>query len=259
MRPGTPWRVAANLATLGNALCGAGAIAYVLLGNKLFALFLLLAGMAFDGLDGLLSRRSSRSGGALGRIADSVADGLTFCIAPAVALYFDNYPRSLWSPWQPVALLVALLLAAVGLTRLVRYTSSAWQEDHFVGASTPQNALVLMVLVPLFEYPAFVASSPPALLLGVLAAIPLMLLPVPYPKMRRGAPLRRLTAALSACVALSLVVLNFRPSPGSLPWYLAEGAAGASVVLLLAVYIAGPFAVNSRERGSGRQGERSRA
>ncbi|NNN16757.1 MAG: hypothetical protein HKL79_00090, partial [Thermoplasmata archaeon] len=75
------WRAAANAATLGNLLLGIGAIAYVVLGNPVFAMLLIALGVAFDGMDGLLARRSLTLGGRFGRIADSVADAVTFGLA----------------------------------------------------------------------------------------------------------------------------------------------------------------------------------
>ncbi len=247
MRKGSLWRLWANLATTGNGLCGVGSIAYTLLGNKLFGLFLILAGMAFDGLDGFLSRRSALPEGAGGRIADSVADGITFCLAPAAAVAFDNYPLGLWDPWRGVALGVAVALAGVGLFRLTLYTTRGWKRGYFLGASTPQNALVLIVLVPLFQYPAFLAPSPLALLVGVLIFVPVMVLPVPYPKVRRGSPLRGFTAILSGLVALEVILANLRPLPGS-GLYLATYALTVTALLLLVgLYVGGPFVVGQAQ------------
>ncbi len=250
MKKGSLWRLWANLATTGNGLCGVGSIAYTLLGNKLFGLFLILAGMAFDGLDGFFSRRSAVPGGAWGRVADSVADGITFCLAPAAAVAFDNYPTGLWNPWQGLALGVAVALAAVGLFRLTVYTTRGWKRGHFLGASTPQNALVLLVLVPLFQYPAFVSASPMALLLGVLLFIPVMVLPVPYPKVRRGSPLRGVIATLSGLVALGIILCNFRPAPGSGAYLAAYAATVTALLLLVGLYVGGPFAVGQARHPS---------
>jgi phosphatidylserine synthase len=243
VRKGTLWRLWANLATTGNGLCGVGSIAYTLLGNKLFGLFLILAGMAFDGLDGYFSRHSAIPGGVWGRVADSVADGITFCLAPAAAVAFDNYPRGLWGPWDGLALAVAGSLAAVGLYRLTVFTARGWKRGFFLGASTPQNALVLLVLVPLFQYPGYVMPLPPALLLGVLVFVPVMVLPVPYPKVRRGSPFRGLTGVLSGLVALGIILSNFHPSLGSVPYWVAYAATLTALLLLVVLYVGGPFAV----------------
>ena len=92
------WRVAANLATLANALLGVGAILYVLGGNKLWAMLLIACALGFDGLDGMFSRRSPNPAGLFGRVADSIADGITFGLAPAflIAVHTSNV-----GTWQP--------------------------------------------------------------------------------------------------------------------------------------------------------------
>ena len=69
------YRVGANLATLANGLLGVGAIAYTLAGNKLWAMLLVAIAIGFDGLDGLLSRRSPRPSGRFGLVATSCRIG----------------------------------------------------------------------------------------------------------------------------------------------------------------------------------------
>lgn len=242
MRAGTAWRWAANSATLLNAVCGAGAITYVLLGNKLFALFLILAGVGFDGLDGLFSRRSGRPGTTFGRVADSCADAVTFCVAPGVALAYDHFAPSVWVAWGPVALTVGAVVAVVGLVRLVYFTTVTYSRKHFSGSSTPQNAMMVILLLLLFQVPGFVVESPPLVLFPALALAPVMLLPLPYPKTRRGSPLRSVTAAMAACLSLSLVLINFTPVPGSRLYELAYTGAVVGFLLLAAFYLVGPLA-----------------
>jgi phosphatidylserine synthase len=240
------WRWAANLATLGNALCGAGAIGYTLGGNKLFALFLILAGMAFDGMDGLFSRRSGLQSGVFGRVVDSLADALTFCGAPAVLLALNTYDRSLWAPYDPLAYGVAATVASLGVFRLIHYTRTAYDQPHFQGASTPQNALLLVFLIPLFQVPGFLGEQPLWLLGIALAFAPLMVLPIPYPKIRRGVSTRSLTAAISLLAAVSLLILVFSPSRGSIPYLTAAGTTLAGFGLLLVLYAVAPLSVHRK-------------
>ena len=240
------WRWAANLATLANGLLGVGAIAYVLAGNKLFALFLIVGGMGFDGLDGLFSRRSSIPGGVVGRVADSVSDAITFCVAPALAVAVNTYDRGVWKPLDPWAWGIAAVVLTLGLARLVWYTWRGHSRDHFRGASTPQNALLVVFLVPLFQVPGFLGEQPTLFLLWVLAFAPLMVLPLPYPKIRRGTPLRGVTGGISGAAAVALLVVIFRPAPGTLPYLVAEAATLVGLALLLAFYALGPFTSGSR-------------
>lgn len=252
MTRGRFWSWAANTATLLNAVCGAAAIAYVLLGNKPFALFLILAGVGFDGLDGLFHRRSGQPSKAFGRIADSCADAVTFCLAPGVALAFDNYPLSVWSSWTDLGYLAGAAVAVVGLARLYHFTTVAYTRPNFSGASTPQNAMWVVLLLLLFQIPGFFLDSPLIVYAAALAFAPLMVLPIAYPKARRGSPLRSLTGAMAGFLSLGLIVVNLRARLGwgREEYDLAYAASAVAFVLLLAFYALGPIVARTPASGT---------
>lgn len=239
------WRVAANLATLANGLCGLGAISYVLLGNKVFALFLILAGVGWDGLDGFFSRRAGGGESVFGRVADSVSDAVTFCVAPGLAVAVNYYDVPVWSPYTLVAWTAGGAIAAVGLARLVYYTLVAYRRQHFSGASTPQNAMWVVVLLLLFQFPGFLGEQPLVLLPLVILFVPLMVLPLRYPKMRRGAPLRRMSSVMAAALSVSLIAASLLWSVGSVfrafLYPVAFAGAVVAFALLLVFYLAGPL------------------
>lgn len=244
------WRVSANLATLANALLGIGAILYVLAGNKLWAMLLVASAIGFDGLDGILSRRSPSPPSSFGRIADSVADAVTFGLAPAFLIAAHTSDTALWAPWQTLAFLAAggYLLAAVA--RLVYFTTRGFQRPYFLGVPTPQAALALIVALLFHDTPAFQTVQPVAVLVGVVVLAVMMVVPVPYPKIRRGAPLRIPMAATAVATVVALLVLQFRPPSGS-PLY--DIALAASFVMLVGVasyYLLGPFTVDRRPHES---------
>jgi phosphatidylserine synthase len=244
------WRILADGSTTGNALCGVGAIAYVLLGNKLFALALIFIAIGWDGLDGYAARRSGLPEMLYGRVADSVADTVTFCIAPAVLVAYDNYPTALWSQYQNVAYVAAMIIAGIGIARLLYYTIRAHSYPYFVGVSTPQNALAVVFLVLLLEIPGYIQNSPPFFLLGVLLFAPWMVIPVRYPKVRRKSAVRWLATAMSMFTLFAVAIPNFRPAVDSLPYYIALFLAVGGFILLLALYVLGPLMVwNETEKG----------
>ena len=234
-------RVGANLATLANALLGVGAILYTLAGNKLWALLLIGCGIGFDGLDGILSRRAGGPPSASGRVLDSVADAVTFGLAPGVLIAVHTEHASTWAPWQSYALLVGIIVSGLALGRLVYFTWRGWKHPYFVGASTPQNALVVIVLVLFFDQPAFFGTVPAALLLGAGLLAFLMISPVPYPKLRRGVPIRWGMIGTAIALGICLVPLQFRPAPGTPLYIVAYAAAVAAAVGLASFYIIGPF------------------
>lgn len=239
------WRVAANLATLANGLCGVGAIAYAWRGNPLFALFLILAGIGWDGLDGAFSRRSRVPGTVFGRVADSVADAITFALAPGVLVAVHTFDAASWSAYQIVALVVGAEVAILALARLVRYTAVGHRDTAFSGVPTPQNALLLLFLAPLVDMPAYLGAQPIIFLAVIGLAAPLMVLPIPYPKVRRGSAIRPLTAAIALVASLALVEENL-VAPlglGLTGNELGFGLSALGLALLGAYYVTGPMTV----------------
>ncbi|MEM0128853.1 MAG: CDP-alcohol phosphatidyltransferase family protein [Thermoplasmata archaeon] len=250
-----PWRTAANLATLANALVGVGAILYVVLGNPLFSLLLIVIGVGFDGLDGMLSRRAGGAGRRSGRIADSVADAITFGLAPALVIgYHAGQPS--WGMVAVPAAVVAALYLALALVRLIRFTRSLHSRPHFVGAPTPMAAIAIAWLGVALYDPAFF-SVQPVLFLGLAVPVALeMVAPWPFPKIRRGSALRVPMAITGIAAALSLVPFQFRPAPGSPIYLLAMGAAAVWAGGLAVYYLLGPRSAGAGPVAPGGNGRR---
>lgn len=230
-------------------------MAYTLGGNKLFAIFLILTGVGWDGLDGFFSRRSARTGGAFGRIADSCSDAITFGLAPGALVAVNTFDRSVWAPWDLVAFALAAALVATAWARLVFYTARAYRRPHFLGASTPQNAMWVACLVLLFQTPGFLLESPAAFFALTAAFVPLMVLPLRYPKLRKGAPLRSVVTGMAGCLSLSVILLNVHGIlPGALgvPVDLVGFAlVAAATGLLLFFYLVGPWWTPREAPGAG--------
>ncbi len=237
------WRTGANLATLGNGLLGVGAIAYVLAGNKVWAMLLVVMAIGFDGLDGLLSRKSPKPPSRFGRVADSLADATSFGLAPAffVAVHTGDVP--LWAPYASATTLAAALYLGAALARLTYFTVRAHALPHFRGVPTPESALAIVVALLFLDTPAFYGVQPLVLLFGVGVVALMMLVPVAYPKIRRGSRLRLPTAATGVLGAVALLPLQFRPPPGSAFYLVALGGSLGLLVGVAAYYFVGPFTV----------------
>jgi phosphatidylserine synthase len=238
------WRVYANLATLANALLGIGAILYVLAGNKLWAMLLIAAAIGFDGLDGILSRRSRLPPSSFGRYADSVADAITFGLAPAFLIAVHSSNTALWAPWETLAVLLAGAYFAAAIGRLVYFTFRGFQRSYFLGVPTPQAALALIVALLFHDTPAFQTVQPPAVLIGVTIIAVLMVVPIPYPKIRRGSLLRIPMMVTGVATVVALLVLQFRPASGSPLFLVALGASYSMLVGVACYYLLGPFTVD---------------
>jgi len=237
------WRISANLATLANALLGLGAILYTLAGNKLWAMLLIACAIGFDGLDGMLSRRSPAPAGPFGRIADSVADGITFGLAPGFLIAVHSYDAGTWHPWIPVFLALGAAYTAAAIARLTYFTARAHDRPYFVGVPSPQSALALVVVLLFHDTPAFQSVAPVGLLVGASVIASMMVVPVRYPKIRRGAPLRFVAAATAGAAAVALVPIQFRPGPGTVPFLVSDVGAIALLVGVAIYYLLGPFTV----------------
>jgi phosphatidylserine synthase len=237
------WRVFANLATLANALLGIGAILYILAGNKLWAMLLIASAIGFDGLDGLFSRRSPLPASAFGRVADSVADAITFGAAPAFLIAVHTTDVTTWAPYATWAVVLAAAYLAAAVARLTYFTARAYQRSDFLGVPTPQSALAVIVAILFHDTPAFQTVQPVGLLIGVVALALLMVLPIPYPKIRRGAPLRWPMAATAVAAAVALTLLQFRPANGTTGYDLALAASYVFLIGVALYYVLGPFTV----------------
>jgi CDP-diacylglycerol--serine O-phosphatidyltransferase len=240
-------RLYANLATLANGAVGVGAVLYLLAGNKLWAMLLIIAGLGFDGLDGLLSRRSGTPGGWFGRVADSVADSVTFGVAPAALIVVHTDHTRLWAPWSSVTLAVGAALFVLAVARLVYFTLKAHHLPYFLGAPTPQTALAVIVFVLFGDVPGFWGTDPLFVLVGSAAVAALMVVPIRFPKIRRGSKLRGPMTITAVALVVAILPLQFHPATGSFGYLLALGAALVGAAGIATYYLVGPWTVPSAE------------
>ena len=146
--------------TLGNAVCGIGSIfstmTYVLsddITHIYCAAALVFAALVFDVLDGRIARWRNKSS-ALGRELDSLADIISFGVAPAILAYGCGM-RGLYD-----RVLLAYFVAC-GVSRLARYnvTAEELSQDtgkvtYFEGTPIPTSFLLVIVLATAAAYGA---------------------------------------------------------------------------------------------------------
>ncbi|QDH69868.1 CDP-alcohol phosphatidyltransferase family protein [Marilutibacter alkalisoli] len=138
--------------TLGNAVCGTGAVFAAMRYLQSNELRDLMVGMAliplafiFDALDGRIARWR-KSSSTLGRELDSLADVISFGVAP-VALAWACGLQGGWD-W-----LVLSYFVGCGVSRLARYNVTAEQlagdddkVSHFEGTPIPTSLVLVIVL-----------------------------------------------------------------------------------------------------------------
>ena len=139
--------------TLANAVCGTGAMFSILtylqtndVHHVYFAGGMVFAALVFDVLDGRIARWRQKTSG-MGRELDSLADVISFGVAPAVI----GYGCGMQGLYDRIVL---TYFVACGVSRLARYniTTEAMSEGgdkvkYFEGTPIPTSLLLILLLV----------------------------------------------------------------------------------------------------------------
>ena len=127
-------RIIPDAITSCNLLCGSIAVIFALHNAFIGAFVFILAGAFFDFFDGL-SARILKAPSPIGIQLDSLADVITFGLAPSMMLF--AYLRPILGWWS----LLALLMTAFSALRLAKFNIDERQHESFVGLATPANAI----------------------------------------------------------------------------------------------------------------------
>lgn len=134
-----------NFITLGNLFCGALAVVAVLVDHNLTAAFwLIVAAAVCDFFDGMVARLLKQSG-PLGVQLDSLADDISFGLAPSMVLFelFNRLNNGLLPDWVGYAV---FLFAAFAALRLAKFNIDEEQHTEFRGLPTPAATLYVVAL-----------------------------------------------------------------------------------------------------------------
>ena len=132
-----------NAITSCNLISGCVAVVYALNAIYSMALLFIIIGALFDFFDGM-SARLLKVSSPIGKELDSLADDVTFGVAPASMLFsilltnpLPHFvaPISQWIPY------LAYLMAAFSALRLANFNLDMRQATSFIGLPTPANAL----------------------------------------------------------------------------------------------------------------------
>mgnify|MGYP000230760545 CR=1 FL=1 len=107
------------------------------------AVAFIILGAIFDFFDGMLARLLNVSG-LLGKELDSLADDITFGLAPAMIVFSlfkeVHYPEFL-IPLSEYIPYTAFIIAVFSILRLGKFNIDPRQTSSFIGMPTPANAL----------------------------------------------------------------------------------------------------------------------
>ena len=150
-----------NLITYGNLVFGILAILLAFGGNLTLSSTCIILGAFLDFLDGFFARLF-KSSGETGKQLDSLADLITFGLAPSIIVFqlllfletvnyftptndLSNYSKH-YTPY------IAFLIPLFAAYRLAKFNIDNKQSDSFIGLPTPANALFFVSIPFIVEY-----------------------------------------------------------------------------------------------------------
>ena len=204
-----------NTITCCNLICGCIATVYAISGVQDMALLFIILGAGFDFFDGM-SARLLHVSSEIGKELDSLADDITFGVAPASIIFYElqvvDYPAVV-ECLRPILPYTAYIVAAFSALRLAKFNLDTRQTTSFIGLPTPANALFWGSLIvgagPMLEqYTWFL----PLLMVGItlsswilVAEIPMFALKFKHWGFREN-ELKYTFITFSALVLLSTIV-----------------------------------------------------
>ena len=138
-----------NTLTSCNLISGCIAIVFALSANYTMALTFIVVGAVFDFFDGMSARLLGVSS-PIGKELDSLADVVTFGVAPSSMIYtlLLTLSKSGWNETLAFAVpYVAFVMAAFSALRLAKFNLDERQTTSFIGLPTPANALFWGALI----------------------------------------------------------------------------------------------------------------
>ena len=159
-----------SIFTLVNLFIGFLAIINMMAGHYFISCYLILAAGAFDSLDGKIARLLGISTN-FGKEIDSLADMVSFCLAPSILVY-SLYTQNMPGLSGEIIASAPLIMGAI---RLARFNTAVYDEQpsNFIGLPTPMNALSIASLVLFMEH--FKIDNPeysqPRLLLPLILSL----------------------------------------------------------------------------------------
>ncbi len=147
-----------NFITCLNIVSGCLAVIFALNGQLTVSVFLILAGAFFDFFDGMAAR-ALKAYSAIGKDLDSLADVITFGLAPGMIMYVllqnsfagQNLHQE-YSIGQYMVLSISLLIPVFSALRLAKFNNDTRQTSSFIGLPTPANAIFISALALIQNY-----------------------------------------------------------------------------------------------------------
>ncbi len=211
-----------TLFTVGNLFCGYLSIWCSIRGTFEVAAYLIIAAAVLDALDGRIARLTN-SASEFGEEYDSLADLVSFGVAPAVLAYswgLSDFSRLGW--------LASFLFVVCGSMRLARFNIQTHIVDkkYFIGLPIPAAAGTVSTLVLATPEPLVDRVWMTGLLALTVVLSYLMISTIRYRSFKDLDLKRRRPLWVLPLIAVVFVVIAFRPTLSLLALTLAFAASG---------------------------------
>ena len=229
-----------SLFTTGNVFCGFYAFIAVLNETYFVAAVAIVVAIIFDAIDGRVARMTNTAS-AFGVQYDSLADVISFGMAPALLAY-----AWVLKPFGRLGWLAAFLFLLCGALRLARFnvTKPDKKGDHFIGLPIPGAAAVIASIVIAFE-DIFQTRLDPMIMVAVVYLLAfLMVSNIKYPAFKKLEFKKRVTFTRFLFVILFIYVLATIPREAFFVLSLAFMLSGPANQLLSIIKNPDPKAVN---------------
>ena len=218
-----------NAFTMANLVCGVLAIWFLFVtGSFATSAYFILAAAVLDVFDGLIARMLHVAG-EMGKQLDSLADAVTFGVAPGLMVVYLMHEVAPSAP--SFVLFSPLFLVVASIYRLAKFNIDTRQSDRFFGLPTPANALFWLSIVLTYASGSNAGSllrvEVLLLLVGVMSALmvsDLPLLALKFKSLRFGENRFRYTLLVASAASLLIA-------------YIRYGTAFPAVPIVLLLYI----------------------
>ena len=198
-----------NLLTCGNLLAGSLAVVFTLYHHRPdIAMALIVLAAVFDFFDGLVARALGVSS-PIGKDLDSLADVVSFGLAPATLVWYTLQGLGITSVWS----YGVFLLVAFAALRLAKFNNDTRQSTSFLGLPVPSNALFFLGYTSSLSMVVFLLGSVGTLVVTLVLTLlfgSLMLGELPMFSFKlTKAPLRALWKQITLVVVSVVSILIF--------------------------------------------------
>ncbi len=208
-RPRRGIYVLPNIFTSLNLFCGFFSVISSIDGKFITAAIAIIIGVVFDTLDGKIAR-ATKSSSKFGVEYDSLADLITFGLAPGIMVY-------LWAlkPLGRIGWLAAFLFMACGALRLARFNTQTGSisSDYFLGLPIPAAAGMASTTVLVFKKLGIGGYEHPVILLVMIYLLSfLMVSTIKYNSFKSPGLFRKMKFNVLVTAILILIFIAAQPS-----------------------------------------------